>query len=130
MRLREALEECRTTGAARVASRCSGGLCQLAVRRLYGPMTTFPLGKTHSHLGKDLDVALRGGLLREWVKDSGADLGSDAPVDGKTLRVHGRRRFPGCIWCRQRRRQRGGASTVGKGQELAAAKRGSSAPLC
>jgi hypothetical protein len=75
---------------------------------------------------KDLDVAAFEEVLREWVKDSGADLGSVVSVDGKTLRgIHGEE-IPGVhlvsayaadSWAVLTQ-----VATVGKGEELAAAK--------
>ena len=91
----------------------------------------FPLGKTPSvatlhRVFKDLDVAALEGILRDWVRDSGVDLGSVVPVDGKTLRgIHGEE-LPG-VHLVSAYATEGGAvlsqvATVGKGQELAAAK--------
>ena len=75
---------------------------------------------------KDLDVAAFEEVLREWVKDSGADLGSVVSVDGKTLRgIHGEE-IPGVHLVSAYAADSGAVltqmATVGKGQELAAAK--------
>ena len=64
--------------------------------------------------------------MREWVKDSGADLGSVVSVDGKTLRgIHGEE-IPGVHLVSAYAADSGAVltqmATVGKGQELAAAK--------
>ena len=95
------------------------------------PPLGFPLGKTPSvatlhRVFKDLDVAAFEEVLREWVKDSGADLGSVVSVDGKTLQgIHGEE-IPGVhlvsayaadSWAVLTQ-----VSAVGKGEELAAAK--------
>ena len=91
----------------------------------------FPLGKTPCvatlhRVFKDLDVAAFEEVLREWVKDSGADLGSVVSVDGKTLRgIHGEE-IPGVHLVSAYAADSGAVltqmATVGKGQELAAAK--------
>ena len=96
-----------------------------------GETLGFPLGKTPCvatlhRVFKDLDVAAFEEVLREWVKDSGVDLGSVVSVDGKTLRgIHGEE-IP---WVHLVSAYAAGsgavmtqAATEGKGQELAAAK--------
>ena len=83
---------------------------------------------------KDLDVAAFEEVLREWVQDSGVDLGLVASVDGKTpvsstgqaLRgIHGEE-IPGAHLVSAYAAGSGAVltqvATVGKGQELAAAK--------
>ena len=91
----------------------------------------FPLGKTPSvatlhRVFKDLDVAAFEAVLREWVQDSGVDLGSVVSLDGKTLRgIHGEE-IPGVHLVSAYAAGSGAVltqvATVGKGQELAAAK--------
>ena len=75
---------------------------------------------------KDLHVAAFEEVLREWVKDSGVDLGSVVSVDGKTLRGIHREEIPGVHLVSAYAAGSGAAltqaATVGKGQELAAAK--------
>ena len=100
-------------------------------RAAAGQALGFPLGKTPCvatlhRVFKDLDVAAFEEVLREWVKDSGVELGSVVSVDGKTLRgIHGEE-IPG-VHLVSAYATRSGAvlaqvATVGKGQELAAAK--------
>ena len=65
-------------------------------------------------------------VLLEWVKDSGADLGSVVSLDGKTLRgIHGEE-IPGVHLVSAYAAGSGAVltqvATAGKGQELAAAK--------
>ena len=96
-----------------------------------GETLGFPLGKTPCvatlhRVFKDLDVAAFEEVLREWVKDSGVDFGSVVSVDGKTLRgIHGEE-IPGVHLVSAYAAGSGAvltqAATVGKGQELAAAK--------
>ena len=96
-----------------------------------GEALGFPLGETPCvailhRVFKDLDVAAFEEVLREWVKDSGVDLGSVVPVDGKTLwGIHGEE-IPG-VHLVPAYAADGGAvmtqvATEGKGEELAAAK--------
>ena len=91
----------------------------------------FPLGKTPCvatlhRVFKGLDVAAFEGVLREWVRESGMDLGSVVSLDGKTLRgIHGEE-LPG-VHLVAAYAMEGGAvlsqvAATGKGQELAAAK--------
>ena len=60
-----------------------------------GQLLGFKLGKTpcvatFHRVFKDLDVDAFEGVLREWVRDSGIDLGEVVSLDGKTLRgIHG-----------------------------------------
>ena len=75
---------------------------------------------------KDLDVAAFEEVLREWVQDSGVDLGLVVSVDGKTLRgIHGEK-IPGVHLVSAYAAGSGTVlsqvATAGKGQELAAAK--------
>ncbi len=65
------------------------------------------------------------GVLREWVRDSGVDLGSVVSIDGKTLRgIHGEE-LPGVhlvsAYATEGKAVLSQAATAGKGQELAAA---------
>ena len=125
MRLREALDGVPDHRSSQGRRHPLGAVLSLAVcamlcgaRSLYaiaqwgrdhgaaaGEALGFPLGKTPCvatlhRVFKDLDVAAFEEVLREWVKDSGADLGSVVSVDGKTLRgIHGEE-IPGVIWCR------------------------------
>ena len=115
MRLREALDGVPDHRSSQGRRHPLGAVLSLAVcamlcgaRSLYaiaqwgrdhgaaaGEALGFPLGKTPCvatlhRVFKDLDVAAFEEVLREWVKDSGADLGSVVSVDGKTLRgIHG-----------------------------------------
>lgn len=96
-----------------------------------GQALGFPLGKTPCvatlhRVFKDLDVAAFEQVLREWVEESGVDLGSVVSVDGKTLRgIHGEE-IPGVHLVSAYAAGSGAVlaqvATVGKGQELAAAK--------
>ena len=100
-------------------------------RAAAGQAPGFPLGKTPCvatlrRVFKDLDVAAFEEVLREWVKDSGVELGSVVSVDGKTLRgIHGEE-IPGVHLVSAYAAGSGAVltqvATVGKGQELAAAK--------
>ena len=90
----------------------------------------FPLGRTPCvatlhRVFKGLDVDAFEGVLREWVRDSGVDLGSVVSIDGKTLRgIHGEE-LPGVHLVSAYATEGGAvlsqAATVGKGRELAAA---------
>ena len=124
-------------GGLRHALRCPQPLCHRPMgpgprSRRRGGTGRFPLGKTPCvatlhRVFKALDVAAFEEVLREWVKDSGADLGSVVSVDGKTLR--GRftgSQIPGVHLVSAYAADSGAVltqmATVGKGQELAAAK--------
>ena len=151
MRLREALDGVPDHRSSQGRRHPLGAVLSLAVcamlcgaRSLYaiaqwgrdhgaaaGEALGFPLGKTPCvatlhRVFKDLDVAAFEEVLREWVKDSGADLGSVVSVDGKTLRgIHGEE-IPGVHLVSAYAADSGAVltqmATVGKGQELAAAK--------
>ena len=96
-----------------------------------GEALGFPLGKTPCvatlhRVFKDLDVAAFEEVLLEWVKDSGADLGSVVSLDGKTLRgIHGEE-IPGVHLVSAYAAGSGAVltqmATESKGEELAAAK--------
>ena len=100
-------------------------------RAAAGQALGFPLGRTPCvatlhRVFKDLDVAAFEEVLREWVQDSGVDLGLVVSVDGKTLRgIHGEE-IPGVHLVSAYAAGSGAVltqvATVGKGQELAAAK--------
>ena len=151
MRLREALDGVPDHRSSQGRRHPLGAVLSLAVcamlcgaRSLYaiaqwgrdhgaaaGEALGFPLGKTPCvatlhRVFKDLDVAAFEEVLREWVKDSGADLGSVVSVDGKTLRgIHGEE-IPGVHLVSAYAADSGAVltqvATAGKGQELAAAK--------
>ena len=59
-----------------------------------------PCVATLHRVFKGLDVDAFQGVLREWVRDSGVDLGSVVSIDGKTLRGIHVRNCLGCTWCR------------------------------
>lgn len=96
-----------------------------------GQLLGFKLGKTpcvatFHRVFKDLDVDAFEGVLREWVRDSGIDLGEVVSLDGKTLRgIHGEE-VPGVHLVSAYATKSGTvlaqAAAPGKGQELAAAK--------
>ena len=100
-------------------------------RATAGQALGFPHGKTPCvatlhRVFKDLDVAAFEEVLREWVKDSGVELGSVVSVDGKALRgIHGEE-IPGVHLVSAYAADGGAVLTqvavAGKGQELAAAK--------
>ena len=151
MRLREALDGVPDHRSSQGRRHPLGAVLSLAVcamlcgaRSLYaiaqwgrdhgaagGQALGFPLGKTPCvatlhRVYKDLDVAAFEEVLREWVKDSEVDLGSVVSVDGKTLRgIHGEE-IPGVHLVSAYAAGSGAVmtqvATVGKGQELAAAK--------
>ena len=151
MRLREALDRVPDRRSSQGRRHPLGAVLSLAVcamlcgaRSLYaiaqwgrdhgataGPALGFPLGKTPCvatlhRVFKDLDVAAFEEVLREWVKDSGVDLGSVVSVDGKTLRgIHGEE-IPGVhlvsAYAAGGEAVLAQMATAGKGQELAAAK--------
>ena len=151
MRLREALDGVPDHRSSQGRRHPLGAVLSLAVcamlcgaRSLYaiaqwgrdhraaaGQAPGFPLGKTPCvatlhRVFKDLDVAAFEEVLREWVKDSGVELGSVVSVDGKTLRgIHGDE-IPGVHLVSAYAAGSGAVltqvATVGKGQELAAAK--------
>lgn len=151
MRLREALDGVPDHRSSQGRRHSLGAVLSLAVcamlcgaRSLYaiaqwgrdhrataGQALGFPLGKTPCvatlhRVFKDLDVAAFEGVLREWVRDSGVDLGSVVSVDGKTLRgIHGEE-MPGVHLVSAYAAGSGAVlaqvATAGKGQELAAAK--------
>ena len=151
MRLREALDGVPDHRSSQGRRHPLGAVLSLAVcamlcgaRSLYaiaqwgrdhgavsGQALGFPLGKTPCvatlhRVFKDLDVAAFEGVLREWVEDSGVDLGSVVSIDGKTLRgIHGEE-IPGVHLVSAYAAGSGAvltqAATTGKGQELAAAK--------
>ena len=159
MRLREALDGVPDHRSSQGRRHPLGAVLSLAVcamlcgaRSLYaiaqwgrdhraaaGQALGFPLGRTPCvatlhRVFKDLDVAAFEEVLREWVQDSGVDLGLVASVDGKTpvsstgqaLRgIHGEE-IPGAHLVSAYAAGSGAVltqvATVGKGQELAAAK--------
>ena len=151
MRLREALDGVADHRSSQGRRHPLGAVLSLAVcamlcgaRSLYaiaqwgrdhgataGEALGFPGRKTPSvatlhRVFKDLDVAAFEEVLQEWVKDSGVDLGSVVSVDGKTLRgIHGEE-IPGVHLVSAYAAGSGAVltqvATVGKGQELAAAK--------
>ena len=151
MRLREALDGVPDHRSSQGRRHPLGAVLSLAVcamlcgaRSLYaiaqwgrdhgaaaGEALGFPLGKTPCvatlhRVFKDLDVAAFEEVLREWVKDSGVDLGSVVSLDGKTLRgIHGEE-IPGVHLVSAYAAGSGAVltqmATAGKGQELAAAK--------
>ena len=90
-------------------------------RAAAGQALGFPLGRTPCvatlhRVFKDLDVAAFEEVLREWVQDSGVDLGLVVSVDGKTLRgIHGGGDTWGTSGVGIRRWQRGGADPGGHG---------------
>ena len=85
-----------------------------------------PCVATFHRVFKDLDVAAFEAVLREWLINSGVELGEVLSLDGKTLRgIHGEE-IPGvhlvsayAVRCGAVLAQ---AATPGKGQELEAAK--------
>ena len=91
----------------------------------------FPLGKTPCvatlhRVFKDLDVAAFEAVLREWLIDSGVELGDVLSLDGKTLRgIHGGE-IAGVHLVSAYAARSGvvlaQVAVPGKGQELAAAK--------
>ena len=151
MRLREALDGVPDHRSSQGRRHPLGAVLSLAVcamlcgaRSLYaiaqwgrdhraaaGQALGFPLGRTPCvatlhRVFKDLDVAAFEEVLREWVQDSGVDLGLVVSVDGKTLRgIHGEE-IPGVHLVSAYAAGSGAVltqvATVGKGQELAAAK--------
>ena len=151
MRLREALDGVPDHRSSQGRRHPLGAILSLAVsamlcgaRSLYaiaqwgrdhgaatGQELGFPRGRTPSvatlhRVFKDLDVAAFEEVLREWVQDSGVDLGLVVSVDGKTLRgIHGEE-IPGVHLVSAYAAGSGAVltqvATAGKGQELAAAK--------
>ncbi len=115
MRLREAMDEVPDHRSSQGRRHPMGAILSLAVcamlcgaRSLYaiaqwgrdhgaatGEGLGFPLGKTpcvatFHRVFKDLDVAAFEAVLREWLIDSGIELGDVLSLDGKTLRgIHG-----------------------------------------
>ena len=91
----------------------------------------FPLGETpcvatFHRVFKDLDVAAFEAVLREWLIDSGVELGDVLSLDGKTLRgIHGEE-IAGVHLVSAYAARSGvvlaQVAAPGKGQELAAAK--------
>ena len=90
------------------------------------PLRKTPCVATFHRVFKDLDVAAFEAVLREWLIDSGVELGPVLSLDGKTLRgIHGEE-IAG-VYLVSAYAARSGAvlaqvAAPGKGQELAAAK--------
>ncbi len=151
MRLREAMDGVPDHRSSQGRRHPMGAILSLAVcamlcgaRSLYaiaqwgrdhgaatGEALGFPLGKTpcvatFHRVFKDLDVAAFEAVLREWLIDSGVELGDVLSLDGKTLRgIHGEE-IAGVHLVSAYAARSGvvlaQVAVPGKGQELAAAK--------
>ena len=151
MRLREAMDGVPDHRSSQGRRHPMGAILSLAVcamlcgaRSLYaiaqwgrdhgaatGEALGFPLGKTPCvatlhRVFKDLDVAAFEAVLREWLIDSGVELGDVLSLDGKTLRgIHGEE-IAGVHLVSAYAARSGvvlaQVAAPGKGQELAAAK--------
>ena len=151
MRLREAMDGVPDHRSSQGRRHPMGAILSLAVcamlcgaRSLYaiaqwgrdhgavtGEALGFPLGKTPCvatlhRVFKDLDVAAFEAVLREWLIDSGVELGDVLSLDGKTLRgIHGGE-IAGVHLVSAYAARSGvvlaQVAVPGKGQELAAAK--------
>ncbi len=151
MRLREAMDGVPDHRSSQGRRHSLGAILSLAVcamlcgaRSLYaiaqwgrdhgaatGEALGFPLGKTPCvatlhRVFKDLDVAAFEAVLREWLIESGVELGDVLSLDGKTLRgIHGEE-IAGVHLVSAYAARSGvvlaQVAAPGKGQELAAAK--------